>query len=52
MMPVLALSLSLAALACIGVIVWQMSVRMSAGDLRRATVSRAWLLRHGGGGRE
>ncbi len=51
-MPVLALSLSVAALVCIGVIVWQMFVRTSAGDLRRATVSRAWLQRHNGGGRE
>jgi hypothetical protein len=52
MTPVFALFLAVAALACIGVIVWQLSLRLSAGDLRRATVSRAWLVRHGGGGRE
>ena len=47
-----ALSLSVAALACIGVIVWRMSLRMSAGRLRNVTVSREWLQRQNGGERE
>jgi hypothetical protein len=52
MIPALALSLSLAALACIGVIVWRISVRVSAGHRRNVTVSREWLQRQSGGGRE
>jgi hypothetical protein len=47
-----ALSLSVAAFACIGVIVWRMSQRASAGRLRNVTVSREWLQRQNGGGRE
>jgi hypothetical protein len=52
MSAALALSLLVAALACIGVVVWRISVRVSAGHLRNVTVSREWLLRQGGGGRE
>jgi hypothetical protein len=52
MVPMLALSLSFAALACIGVIIWRISVRVSAGHLRNVTVSREWLQRQSGGGRE
>jgi hypothetical protein len=47
-----ALSLSVAALAFIGVILWRMWLRVSAGDLRNVTVSREWLQRQNGGGRE
>jgi len=46
-----AIAVAVAALALIGVIVWRMSLRVS-GDLRNVTVSREWLQRQNGGGRE
>ena len=52
MLLVPALALAIAALAFIGIIVWRMSLRVSAGDLRNVTVSREWLQRQNGGGRE
>lgn len=52
MIRMLALSTSLAALACIGVAIWLILVRVSASHLRNATVSREWLQRQSRGGRE
>lgn len=46
-----AIAVAVAALALIGVIVWRVSLRVS-GDLRNVTVSREWLQRQNGGGRE
>jgi hypothetical protein len=48
----LALSLFFVAVACIGAIIWRISARVSAGHLRNVTVSREWLQRQSGGGRE
>jgi hypothetical protein len=52
MIPLLALSLSVLALACLGVIIWRIAARVSAGHLRNVSVSREWLQRQAGGRRE
>jgi hypothetical protein len=52
MIPLLVRSLLIVAFICIGVIMWRMSLSGLASRRRDVTVSRAWLQRQNGGGRE